>query len=168
MNPEWRDLPNPDRFCFACGADNHCGLRMTFAENGQKLRSRVALSEHTRGWHNLVHGGILATVLDETLSWTAIQLKRSFVLTRRMEIEYRKPVAVGSVLRGYGWIIADNGRRLTVNGEIFNLKEELCCRGQAEFSLFSGSEFARLKIVPEEFIRQVEAGFQSPQATISP
>lgn len=155
----WRKLENIDKLCFACGSDNHFGLKMRFAENGKQIRSDLTLPEHTRGWHNLVHGGILATILDETLSWTAIQLTASFVLTRRMTIEYRRPVRIGADLTGYGQISKQKAGNLSVEGEIYNEERQLCCMGKADFAVFDAESFARLNIVPEQFISEMQAAF---------
>lgn len=66
---EWRSLTNIDHDCFGCGQHNHQGLKMTFASNGEQLRSELVIPEHLRGWSNLVHGGITTTILDEMMGW---------------------------------------------------------------------------------------------------
>ena len=64
---QWNHIENVDTLCFACGRDNAHGLQMIFESNGEKLRSTVTIPEHHRGWSNLVHGGILATLIG--LAW---------------------------------------------------------------------------------------------------
>ena len=44
------------------------------------------------------HGGIIATILDEVMSWTAIHLIKSIIVTRTMTVEFLKPVFIGRQL----------------------------------------------------------------------
>ena len=96
---EWKPLASLDRNCFACGTENQHGLQMQFLSNGEELRSSLLLDPRFRGWSNLIHGGILATILDETMSWTILNLTKRFMLTSGMTVRYRKPVRVGSQLK---------------------------------------------------------------------
>ena len=76
----WKPLEGVDRECFACGVMNDYGLKMTFESYGEMLRSFLTVKPQFRGWSNLVHGGILSTILDETMSWSAIHLMQRFIL----------------------------------------------------------------------------------------
>ena len=56
------------RSCFVCGRDNDVGLKMVWEnhlEDGE-IRSAVTVSEQFNGYPGVVHGGILAAMLDET------------------------------------------------------------------------------------------------------
>ena len=81
MEKQWKKLARIDRNCFGCGTENHHGLRMEFQSNGVQLRSSLLMEPRFRGWSNLIHGGILATILDETMSWTILSLTGCFILT---------------------------------------------------------------------------------------
>jgi hypothetical protein len=65
--PLWRPLEKVDKECFGCGPENPHGLRMSFESDGKRLRSTVTLEKRFRGWSNHIHGGILSTMLDETM-----------------------------------------------------------------------------------------------------
>jgi hypothetical protein len=43
-----------------------------YADNA--VFSWVSAPEHLCGWNNLLHGGVIATILDEIMSWTAIDI----------------------------------------------------------------------------------------------
>jgi len=79
----WVPLPRLDKDCFGCGSENHSGLRMTFETNGSQIRSRLTVPSRFRGWSKLVHGGVISTILDETMSWAAIILTKRFILTKK-------------------------------------------------------------------------------------
>ena len=69
---QWRVLPCVDKTCFGCGEENPHGLQMIFSTNGVRLRSELVIEERFRGWSNLIHGGVLSTILDETMGWTVL------------------------------------------------------------------------------------------------
>ena len=157
---EWKKLENVDMHCFACGPENHFGLKMKFESNGEKLRSDLVVPEHLRGWSSLAHGGILATILDETMSWSAIHLFRKFILTQNMNVEFKKPVYIGEKIRSYG-IVKEriNKRKAVLKAEIRNAENEVCAAGQGKFVLFEPDEFKKLGLVPDSMIMDMEAMF---------
>ena len=58
-------LPNSDQHnCFACGRRNHHGLQMTFFADHDSLQSTVVVPPHLCGWEEVIHGGIISTILD--------------------------------------------------------------------------------------------------------
>jgi len=57
-----------DHNCFACGPANPHGLHMTFQSNGKVVMSHLSVPDHLRGWNNMVHGGIISTILDEVMA----------------------------------------------------------------------------------------------------
>ncbi len=147
MNHEWIPLPNHDLECFACGTQNNFGLKMTFASNGKQVRSIMILPDHTKGWKKLVHGGILATVLDEIMSWTVIHLTKHKILTRNINIEFKKPVYIGRQLTATGEIIEINGKNALLQASITDDFGAICCLGKADFVLYTEAEFAQLDII---------------------
>jgi len=156
----WEPLPNLDKDCFGCGSENHSGLRMTFETNGQQIRTRLTVSPQFRGWSKLIHGGVISTILDETMSWAAIILTKRFILTKQMTIQFLRPVYVGSSLCGIGSIKEQTGgRKAIVQAELVDDQGRLCARSEGEFVLFSKDQFARLDIIPEEDLQAMATIF---------
>ena len=56
------------RTCFACGRENDSGLKMTWYNNPEsnQVEASVTIDEHFNGYPGIVHGGIVAAILDET------------------------------------------------------------------------------------------------------
>ena len=149
----WKPLAKVDRECFACGPENKYGLRMNFESNGAMLRSRLTLEKQFCGWSNLIHGGILSTILDETMSWTVISLTGSFMLTKGMQVNYLKPVRVGMTVTATGQITKRIGdRKVEVEAEIADQDGRICATSSGEFVLFGREQFLRMGIMPEEEI----------------
>ncbi len=98
MNPpkKLRELPNSrNHNCFGCSPANPSGLQMKFLTDGEAVYSQLEVPEHLCGWSNIVHGGVLTTILDEIMSWSAIHLLKRIALTRTLTVEFLKPVPVG-------------------------------------------------------------------------
>jgi uncharacterized protein (TIGR00369 family) len=156
----WQALPNLDKHCFGCGTENHNGLRMTFARSGDRLRTQLTITPQFRGWSSLVHGGVIATILDEVMSWTAIVVSRRFILTKNMKVNYHRPVHVGTKVTAIGSISKRNKeRRAMVAAELFDEEMRLCASAEGEFALFTKEQFERLAIIPGEDLRVMAQGF---------
>ena len=158
---ELKDLPNrDDHNCFGCSPTNPCGLHMKFFTDGKSLHTRLIIPQHLCGWDNLVHGGILSTILDETMGWTAIHLLKKFVLTHTMTIRFFKPVYVGEDIRAEGRILEVKGNReVTVEGNLYKVgdpEDMLCATSTGTFRLFSAEAIGRLGIMSEEAAKRFD------------
>ena len=82
----------------------------------------------------MVHGGIISTLLDEIMSWTAMYFKRSFLVTRKMEIKYIKPVPIETLLIVSGKLGKKaKDPKVNVSGQIRNQAGNLLVRSSGEF-----------------------------------
>jgi len=124
-----RDQQPSSRWCFVCGVANPCGLHIRFFHDGHhRARAQVTLSDAYQSYPGMAHGGILATILDETMGRAIlaegeegaprpIEAER-FMFTARMEIRYRLPVPLGEEFTARGWVEKDHGRGAAARGEI--------------------------------------------------
>ncbi|MDY0360853.1 MAG: PaaI family thioesterase [Desulforegulaceae bacterium] len=156
----WYKVYTSDLKCFACGKENSCGLKMEFESNGRIMRSETLIAKHHRGWATLAHGGILATILDETMSWAAIHFFKKFILTQSMEIEFLKPVYIEKKVLSNGWIHEKlSERKAFMKSEIINQDNEVCARATGKFALFEPEKFKELDIVPGDLLTEMEGMF---------
>jgi acyl-coenzyme A thioesterase PaaI-like protein len=154
-------LPVIDLRCFGCGSDNPYGLRMRFESDGARLYSRLVVPEHLRGWSNLVHGGVISTILDEVMSWAAICISERLILTKKMEVEFLLPVLVNEEIFAEGWaeeIISD--RSAVMAGKIMDSKGRELARAKGSFALLKKSSFDRLGITVENLPNSIESLLQ--------
>lgn len=162
IEASWKKLPNLDKDCFGCGLENHSGLRMIFETNGEQIRSKITVPPQFRGWSKLVHGGVISTILDETMSWAAIFLSKKFILTKQMTIQFHRPVYVGSTVSAIGYIKEKTGeRKAIVKGELFDDEGKLCASSEGEFVLYTKEQFARLGVIPEEELQAMATSFEN-------
>jgi acyl-coenzyme A thioesterase PaaI-like protein len=83
-----------DRMCFACGKDNPDGLQLEFESVGEDVRTSVAFPKKFQGYSDVIHGGLVSTVLDETMV-TLLNRLGYLALTAELSVRFREPVHVG-------------------------------------------------------------------------
>jgi len=157
-------LPNTDSDCFACGTDNPCGLHMTFQTDGTRLYSRIIPPGHVRGWRNLLHGGIISTMLDETMAWTAIHLLERIILTKSIQVDFLKPVTVDMVLQATGWVEERiNDKQAKMAASLGDERGRELARAAGDFALFHPDSRALRKLMPDEVRDELKKRFASVQ-----
>ena len=160
---EFRPLPSRENHaCFGCGPANPCGLRMKFFTDGTSVFTELKVPEHTSGWKNLVHGGVITTILDEVMGWSAIYSLKRFVLTKTISIEFLKPAFVGERIRAEGSLIELRGEREAVLGSsLFDAAGNLCARGRGVFAVFAPEAAMDRGIINEEARADLERIFNA-------
>lgn len=83
---------NSEYDCFGCSPDNPLGLHMEFFEDGDDVVSYWHPQEHFQGWTGVMHGGILATLIDETAGWVVMRKLQTSGVTSRLNLKYLRPV----------------------------------------------------------------------------
>ncbi len=107
------DLEN-DEMCFVCGKRNQDGLQLDFELVGEDgIRTEFTPQKRFQGWKDILHGGIIATILDEVMVNVAY-LRKIMAVTVKLEIRLRKPVAVGERLIFRGQILKQGAKTLDV------------------------------------------------------
>jgi uncharacterized protein (TIGR00369 family) len=131
--------------CFGCGPANPNGLQLKFelSPDGKSFACQFELGNRFAGPPGHAHGGIIATVLDEAMG-KANKLKNKVALTRRMEVDYLRPVPLGQPLVVVGSVVRMTGRALYNRGEIRDAKGTLLARSRGKFLVIDAEKmFAR-------------------------
>ena len=102
-----------DGRCFGCGPLNEEGLQLTFLPKGEVSVTEFAVPARYQSWKGVVHGGMVALLLDEAVGWAAWHKGHPGV-TGKLEVRYRLPLRVGERIRLTGRV--DNVRRTLVHG----------------------------------------------------
>ena len=108
--------------CFVCGLSNPIGLKIVFHEDHEKaqVRAELTVPDTYRSYPGVVHGGIVATILDETSGRALIVHSgdiNDFFVTAKMEVRYRQAVPTNTPLVAVGWV-ERYGARARVKGEL--------------------------------------------------
>ncbi len=124
-----------DRYCFACGSLNPIGLHMEVSYLEQKAVSKLCLKREFQGWHNIVHGGVVATILDEIMAHAVMHYVGKGVTTS-LQITYRDPVPVGQEVSVVGYVVERKSRVAVARGEIRRAgNEKVAATGESRFIL---------------------------------
>lgn len=131
-----------DNACFVCGPANPIGLHLSFdrdSENRQATSCVTFGNEH-QGWDGVVHGGILAAVLDDVMAH-AIMATGRLPITTRMNVMYRKPVRVGETMILEGKVLELRPRVARARGIVYpagageEARENILCEAEGTFYL---------------------------------
>jgi len=95
--PQAIDIEKGYSMCFGCGEDNPIGLKLSFQRDGKSVKAEFTPGKLHQGWANVVHGGILHSILDEAVSYAAI-FEGLFCITAKMETRLRRPAVIGEPL----------------------------------------------------------------------
>ena len=102
-------------------------------ESGPGVEAEVLFPAHLQGWQGTVHGGLVATVLDESVVKAAAALGITCV-TAELTVKYRKPVATGVAYRVVGKVQANRGRIILAEGQLYDASGQVVA--QAAGKLF--------------------------------
>ena len=116
-----------DHFCFACGRNNPDGLGLKFEYPGPgRCRAEFVPSAKFQGWQGVLHGGIVATLLDEALAHALGGAARggggSGAVTAELVVRFKKPAAIGAQLVLTGRVLSSRGRVVEAESEITDRK----------------------------------------------
>jgi uncharacterized protein (TIGR00369 family) len=108
--------------CFGCGEANPIGLHLDFllAEDGSVV-SLPTIADTFEGPHGYLHGGVIATLLDEAMS-KAVRARGLTAMTRQMEVDYLRPVPSATAVRIEGRLVRNEGRKHWTEARILNAK----------------------------------------------
>jgi uncharacterized protein (TIGR00369 family) len=89
-----QELPHTHS-CFVCGERNPLGLKLRFHTDGRVVTTRFTPRAEHIGFKGVVHGGLIATVLDEIMVWAcAVQTKR-FAFCAELNVRFVNPLSPG-------------------------------------------------------------------------
>ncbi len=83
-----------NQMSFGCGKDNECGLHLQPIYKSDHTECEIIFNHIHEGWKNIVHGGIISTVMDETMFFEVMR-KGYYGVTYSMNIKFKKPVKIG-------------------------------------------------------------------------
>jgi acyl-coenzyme A thioesterase PaaI-like protein len=109
MSPADRTPLPWSRSCFVCGDENEFGLRARSFLVGDRVELAFSPRSEYAGWNAVTHGGIIATVLDEVMTWAAIVSSDQACFAADFSVRLRKPLPPGKPVLARAW--CTDGRR---------------------------------------------------------
>jgi len=116
-------------------------MKLTFEQDDatERIRGAFKLGAEYQGGPGFIHGGIIATVLDEAMG-KVCRFREVRAVTAELIVEYLKPVSVDAPLLIEAYEVEKTGRNLHFVGEIRNQAGDLLARGRGRFVVIEPRE----------------------------
>jgi acyl-coenzyme A thioesterase PaaI-like protein len=108
-----------NQYCFVCGKHNPLGLKATL-EVDREARSascQLVIPAEYQGWEGMVHGGVIAALLDEVCAYAGMTVSPQ-VVTGELKTRYRKPVPLERLVTVSARAGAAQRRIVTVEAQL--------------------------------------------------
>lgn len=123
-----------DKYCFACGQNNPRGLKLKIEKAHKKAIIKFTPDKTLQGYKDIVHGGILATLMDEAMAHAVASMGLMGV-TAKLEIRFKKAVEVGKTITIEGTVEdVKNGWAFT-NSKIIGDDHEILAEAKGLFKV---------------------------------
>lgn len=122
-----------DRYCFACGENNPIGLKLHYVYGEDGVRARFTPERVYQGYPGLMHGGLVATLLDETMAHAVIAAV-GLSVTGELRVRMRGGgVPIGQPLELRGWVTGQRGRLVQAAAEVRDGAGTVLAEGTGKF-----------------------------------
>ena len=127
--------PN-SKMCLVCGLKNPFGLHTSFYEldNNELLAIFNPREEH-QSYPGRLHGGIISTILDETIGRAIMIESESEIwgVTIDLQVRFKKPVPLDEELRVIGRITKNSSRFFEGTGELLLEDGTVAAEGHGKY-----------------------------------
>lgn len=109
-----------------------------------RSRAEITIPAHYEGYPGIVHGGIIAAILDETGGRAYMDDPDKFMVTAQLNVRYRKPVPSDSKLVVIGIAGEQRGKVSHAHSEIRNEVGEILAEADLVLVDIPESEIAAM------------------------
>jgi len=132
--------------CFGCHPDNPVGLQMDFYEKGNEIFSWLKVPDNLCGWNQMVHGGIITTILDEVMSRCAMFASDKLSFTKSISVDFLRPIPTGNEILTTATVSEKiKKRELKIEGHLW-LDGKKCATATGFFMTYTAKEIEKLGI----------------------
>jgi uncharacterized protein (TIGR00369 family) len=121
-----------DGYCFVCGEKNEKGMHLDFEMSSEgTARVDYIIPAYFQGYRHVIHGGIVATLLDEVMAKACLAAGLN-AFTAEITVKFLKPVPAESPLRLEGHVKEKRHRLINTEGSL-SVGKEICATAEAKF-----------------------------------
>jgi uncharacterized protein (TIGR00369 family) len=121
--------------CIVCGQKhvnpNTLNLRFRTTEDGVEVEFRPGAAHE--GYKEVVHGGILCAVLDETIGWAVAVARGKYFVTAELTVRFIRPLAVGTRVVVRGRALDHKPQFSVAEGEVIDGEGNIYARATGKF-----------------------------------
>jgi uncharacterized protein (TIGR00369 family) len=132
-------------WCYVCGKDNPLGFQIVFSTKNGRVRAHYTPEVHRQGYLGVTHGGVLSTLLDETMAWVPTLTTGRMYITVELSVRYLRPFPVGKTMIVEGWPERVTRRLSFVNGEVHDDEGTVYATAQGKFAPMSEEETGKVR-----------------------
>ena len=128
------ELPHT-RGCLVCGRDNPYGLQLHLDVDEQTGIVSCRFTPQVRhiGFEGIIHGGLLATVLDEAMVWAATWSGKRFCVCGELNVRFRHSAIVGQPLRVEARISSVRSRLIETEATVHDAAGKLLAESSGKY-----------------------------------
>lgn len=109
---------NRDTMCFGCGKDNPMGLHLHFRTDENGCYTSFVPQPVHQSYDGRMHGGLISTLLDETMGNYPYMYEHKVAYTARLEVRFRQPVRIGERIHVITKVKRRKGQLLEMTGQV--------------------------------------------------
>lgn len=117
--------------CWLCGTVNPHGFQLRFRQEGSDTVTETTVPWYYQGFDGVVHGGMVAALLDEIMSH-AVKATGDIPVTGTLEVKYLRPCRTGEPVTLRGRVVEKKGRRIETQGAVIQ-NGEVVAEGKGVF-----------------------------------
>ena len=107
-----------DNMCFGCGKDNPMGLHLHFRTDENGCYTSFVPQPVHQSYDGRMHGGLISTLLDETMGNYPYMYEHKVAYTARLEVRFRQPVRIGERIQVITKVKRRKGQLLEMTGQV--------------------------------------------------
>ena len=136
--------PKPENTCFGCGGGNPRGMKLAFETDDERQRvcGRFRIGVEFAGARGMLHGGIIALLLDEAMG-KVNRFSGVSAVTAELSVEYLRPIPVDEDISVEAFQLERNGRQLWHQGEIRNAAGQVLAKGKGRFVIVDPEKYSK-------------------------
>ena len=123
--------------CFVCGDKkvNARTLELNIYWDEEAKCSLISFVPNDTwcGYEGVVHGGILAAILDDAMTWAIKSFDEKTYLTAKLTIAFKRMVMPGERYSARGFLLRKESRRAYTSAVIEDAEGNICVEGNAIF-----------------------------------
>ena len=137
-------LPRPENACFGCGGANAHGMKLAFEANTEtgRVTGRFKIGTDFQGSYGVLHGGIIAVLLDEAMG-KVCRLSDVRAVTAELNVEFLKPIYVDQEIVVEAHQSKREGRQMYHHGEIRDNSGRVLARGRGRFVIIDPAKYVK-------------------------
>lgn len=109
---DWMRVLPHTHSCFVCGESNAAGLNLRFQTDGHVVQATFVPRPDHVGFRQTVHGGIIATLLDEIMVWACAVQTRRFAYCAELNVRFTNPLRPGNESVATGEMVVNRRDRI--------------------------------------------------------